>query len=307
LPGKRICKFEYDDRTLWQMISNHTRHGHCPLCRSERISRVGSIPYFQPILFSTHEIELERVPELWKCQRCASAFTQNIMDADTARALYSMGQAGERWSSKVFEEEKTASVVHGMAEIFKHGGPVLDIGCNTGELLDFALGFGCATSGVEFSAASLDVLQHKGHQAYSSLEDVPGKYAVITAFDLIEHLYDVPAFLEQCIAKLAKNGRLVLLTGNIDCLSARLSGTQWWYARFPEHIVFPSKKFFSNYSGLRIEKWVSCYAGKWAKYPKYAGLKGMLNGVLRRCAYTGLPSPFPDHSLIVLKAGIEDA
>jgi SAM-dependent methyltransferase len=273
----------------------------CPLCGSGDICRTDKLSYQGKTTFSSIEIELDCTPELWKCQRCGSAFVQNTIDADTAQALYAMGLAGERWTSKVFDEEKTAKVVCSMATIFQSGGSVLDVGCNTGELLDFALGFGCETSGVEFSSASREILQHKGHLAYSSFENAPGKYDVITAFDVIEHLYDVPAFVEECIEKLDNNGRLVVLTGNIDCMSARLSGAQWWYAQFPEHIVFPSKRFFADCPGLRIEKWLPCYAGKWAEFPKHMGLKSMLNVVFGRHAYTGLPAPFPDHALIVFR------
>lgn len=282
-------------------VANNYKWDCCPLCKSGDIYRVGKLNYREKINFSTVEVELNSIPELWKCQRCRSGFVQNIVDADTARKLYSMSQAGERWLSKAFDEEKAVEVVHCMADIFKCAGAVLDVGCNTGELLDFALGFGCETSGVEFSSASREVLQHKDHLAYSSLENAPGKYDVITAFDVVEHLYDIPAFVEDCIKKLAANGRLVMLTGNIDCLSARLSRAQWWYAQFPEHIVFPSKRFFSDCPGLRIEKWLLCYAGKWAEFPKHMVLKGMLSGVFGKHAYTGLPTPFPDHALIVFR------
>jgi SAM-dependent methyltransferase len=259
------------------------------------------LKYRGKVSFSTHDIELCNIPELWKCRECGSRFVQNIVAADTAKKLYSTGQAGDRWPSKTFEEEKTLELVRCITGIAERGGSVLDVGCNTGEFLDFALGYGSVTAGVEFSCASREELRRKGHCVYSALEDVPGKYDVITAFDVVEHLYDVPAFIGSCIEKLSEKGRLVFLTGNIDCVSAKLSGTQWWYAQFPEHVVFPSKRFFFNYSGLRVEEWLSCYPGKWADCPKYKGFISMLNGLLRRGAYTGLPSPFPDHVLIVLR------
>ncbi|KPJ94588.1 MAG: hypothetical protein AMJ53_04955 [Gammaproteobacteria bacterium SG8_11] len=282
-------------------VENSYRWKSCPLCMSSDIYQIGELSYTGKISFSSVEIELKNIPEMWKCQRCRSAFVQNIVAVETARSLYSMGQAGARWPSNDFDKMKTDVVVQIIKNIFKSGGSVLDIGCNTGELLDLAHDFGCVTSGVEYSSSSRAKLASKGHQAYSIAEEAPGEFEVITAFDVVEHLYDVPAFLSDCANKLAENGRLVVMTGNVDCLSAKLSGPRWWYAQFPEHIVFPSTKYFSDYSGLRIEKRILSYAAKSFEYPKYMGLLALLNALLGRRKYTGLPSIVADHVLIVLK------
>lgn len=281
-------------------IHNNWRRDLCPLCSSVNAAMLGRLNYQRNVVFSNIDIEIDCSPELWKCLRCGSSFVENVLHPDMAESLYSKGHAGERWQSKAFEVEKTKEVVDLMTELTQFGGSILDIGCNTGELLDFAHDFGCNTSGVEFSASSREVVRLKGHKIHSSLEDAPGQYDVITAFDLIEHLYDIPYFLTVCTRKLAENGRLVILTGDIDCFSARLCGTQWWYVNFPEHIAFPSRKFFSEYSNLRVEKWIPCFAGRWATNGKFASLKAMTISILNRHPYTGIPSPFSDHSFVVL-------
>lgn len=261
---------------------------------------MGSLSYCGKTSFSTEEIELVHVPELWRCKQCQSGFVQNTIDEETAKMLYSTGQAGERWSTVPFVQSKTRNVIDTMAAIFSNKGNVLDVGCNTGELLDFAQSLGCKTSGVEYSAASRKTLANKGHSGYSSLEDVPGGYDVIAAFDLVEHLYDVQTFLKNCHEKLAEKGVLVILTGNIGSLSAKLSGAHWWYAQYPEHIVFPSRRYFSEYSGMKIEKWVSTYASKGYQNTAVKLIVGVLKGILRGKSYTGLPSIGSDHVLVVL-------
>ncbi len=281
-------------------VNNEAVQDRCPLCTSSDIVREGELSYCGKVEFSTNKIELGHHPELWKCRNCLSGFVQHTVDADTARILYSTGQAGERWSTAPFAQNKTREVVECMEAIFSNKGSVLDVGCNTGEMLDFAQGFGCKTAGVEYSSASREVLAGKGHGAYASLEEAPGGYDVITAFDLVEHLYDVPAFVNSCRGKLAENGRLIILTGDIGSLSAVLAGHRWWYAQYPEHIVFPSNHYFYEFSGMRIEKWISTYASKGYWNPVHKIVWGMLKGLLRRRAYTGLPALGPDHVLMVL-------
>lgn len=281
-------------------VKNNYRFNQCPLCTSEAIYCMGKITYLKPTKFSTIEIDLEFVPELWKCKQCLSAFVLNIIQEGIAKKLYTNGLAGDRWSMQKFNQNKMQNVVEYMEDAFNNKCRILDIGSNTGELLDFAKNFGCNTVGLEFSSSSREILINKGHEAYSSFGEIEGKFDFITAFDLVEHLYDVPNFLRTCHKKLSKNGKLVILTGNIRSLSALLAGPNWWYSKYPEHIVFPSIKYFSSHSGFNIEKIIQTFASKGYRHSFFQLAKGILSSI-RRMKYNGLPSIGPDHSLIVLR------
>ena len=282
-------------------VQNSYGHECCPLCSSCNIVALGRIDYEQPVIYSTHPVKLDFLPELWTCRDCVSWFTQNIFFESHARKLYSEGNAGERWVGKgTFESQKPRAIVDFLRNICGTETKLLDVGCNTGELLDFANRFGCSTCGVEFSSASRATLCDKGHRAYACLENVSERFDVITAFDLVEHLYDVPEFFHTCWKILNAHGLLVILTGNISSLSARLCKHNWWYLKYPEHIVFPSYKFYRALSGFRLINWIPTYVSLPYQQPPMAVVRGVIGSVVRS-RYCGLPSIGPDHALIVLQ------
>lgn len=282
-------------------INNNLWHDLCPLCNSSTIVKLGSIQYDQSVLFSSTEIELLNGAELWRCNGCKSGFTQNAIQYDDVIELYTNNDSYRRWENVAFVDSKTPEVVAALGAVFSDGGNVVDVGCNTGELLDFAKSFGCRTAGVELSRGSRAALKQKGHTVTDSLADVQDQSAdVITGFDLLEHLHDVNAFFSLCRKKLRVGGKLILLTGNISCLSSRLAGANWWYVRYPEHIRFVSEYFVRYRSGLELLQAI----------PTYASI-GYRTNVARAVAslalrapfgkYRGLPSIGTDHYLYILR------
>ncbi len=75
---------------------------------------------------------------------------------------------------------------------------------------------------------------------------------------------------------------------------------RWWYLKYPEHIVFPSKAYFRDWSGWSVARWIRTYASVGYRQPTVRALVGFLKAFARR-RYTGLPSVGPDHVLVVLQ------
>lgn len=281
---------------------NNYRWNNCPLCGSKELHFIGDIAYRVPIMFSTNSIQLERTPELYECQDCKSWFTQNIICEDAAFEMYRQGESCAKWPrSAGFADEKHKNIIRRLDQYFCEGKRVLDIGCNTGTLLDFAHAKGCYTTGVEPSLASRDILLSKGHYVFSSIESVTEKYDVITAFDLVEHLYDLPGFFKLAANLLVDNGTIILLTGDIHSLSARLSKERWWYLKAPEHIIFPSRDFLNNIMGLSLISIDETYASVGYDFPLFRKVAQYIWLSLFRRRYEGLPSIGPDHMLVTLR------
>lgn len=278
------------------------RRQRCPICGDPTSSALGQVSFAGKTEYSSHQIELELVPEIWKCLACGSWFTQNAVPQEISQALYASGSSGERWTAEVFEKAKLPELI---AEVDRHvttGTRLLDVGCSSGQLLDYAKSRGAETWGMDFSTDCGRVITGKGHRFVSSLADLGAqRFEVVTAFDVIEHLYDAPSFLEDVARLLGPGGKLIVLTGDIASLSARLCGSRWWYLRYPEHIVFPSRRFFRGEpAGFKLERIVRTYASAGYRESPLQVARRALSLLIRR-AYEGLPALGPDHMLVVLR------
>jgi SAM-dependent methyltransferase len=280
-------------------IDNNLRNDSCPLCEASLLHNLGNINYPSPVSYSTTAVSLLATPELWQCRICNSAFVQNAVPEIESIALYTQGKSEQRYGAVNSEQPKTKVVAETLGKLLKKDMRFLDVGCNTGELLDFAKNKGCKTFGVEYSKDSLNILRRKGHIAYSTMSEVDESFDIITAFDLIEHLYNLPQFLDICVDLLSPAGYLVLLTGDIGCFSARLTRANWWYVRYPEHIVFPSRKYFELHPKFQIQDWISTYADRFYEQPLLRAVKNIAQALLAG-DYSGLPSIGPDHALILI-------
>lgn len=277
------------------------RASACPLCGAGRIRSAGALDYEKPVRFSTLAIELERTAELWRCDACRSGFAQNALREPDARALYGRGDSTARWTAAPLEAGKMPEVLLELARHCAPGTRLLDIGANAGDLLDFARARGCETAGVEYSAAARAEIARRGHRAFDALDAAEGSYDLITAFDVAEHQYDLPGFLAACRARLRADGRILVLTGDIECASARFCGARWWYAAYPEHIVFPSRRYLAQVPGLALARYLRTYASPGYRMAWRARLPAIAVR-LARGDYRGLPSAGPDHLLATLRA-----
>jgi 2-polyprenyl-3-methyl-5-hydroxy-6-metoxy-1,4-benzoquinol methylase len=282
-----------------KLIQNNITYNHCPLCESKDIKYEGKITCLKPLVFSTTTIQTETKSLLYKCNTCHSGFKQNIIPETIAMSLYASGNSNERWTPISFNESKLPEVVNALQKVFLNNAKVLDIGCNTGELLDMAKTRGSITYGNELSTESQKILLAKGHIVCNTITEIEdGSIDVITAFDLIEHIYNVSEFLALCKSKLKSKGRLVIFTGNVQSKSAQWAGNKWWYLKYPEHVIFPSVSFLES-KGFTLEEKIDTYASVGYKRSFFKSLKALIKGKLTN-TYKGLPSWGPDHYLVIL-------
>ena len=97
---------------------------------------------------------------------------------------------------------------------FRRVDSVLDIGCGHGAFLNAARARGCRTAGVELDPAGAASCREQGldvrHGSFFDVGVPPGPWALITLWDVLEHLEHPRLALDALLPELACGGVLVL-------------------------------------------------------------------------------------------------
>ena len=168
-----------------------------------------------------------------KCCKCGLIYMNPQVDHSRIQMnyaameddLYTQEEAGRRRSAD--------SILKYLKKINKKG-RILDVGCATGFLLDQARKQGWEVYGVELSAWAVDYAKNKlqlPNITQGSLKDAhyPASFFdVVVLKDVIEHLTDPQATLEQIRHVLKPSGIICCNTPDIDSLASKILGTKWW-------------------------------------------------------------------------------
>ena len=129
-------------------------------------------------------------------------------------------------------------------------GYLLDIGCATGFFLDEAKQY-FDVVGIEISKFATEYSRNEFmleifDKPLEECEFESNQFDVITLWDTIEHL-DKPKQTLLEVKRILKNSSLLVLqTGNVDSIMAKLSGKRWHLYTPPEHLYYFSKKTLEN-------------------------------------------------------------
>jgi SAM-dependent methyltransferase len=184
----------------------------CVICGAHRLVRFAALPYFT----------------LYSCRDCASVtalprpqpadvialhdspeyFDHPYFDrrrADTDRARLRCAAIGQKLGPSA-----VASL---------QGGKHLDIGCDTGGLLDAAAGlFGTRPVGIDVAARAVALARQAGIEAHQS--DLAGAphlrgFTLVTIVDVLEHVADPISFMRDVESRIEPGGWCYIETPNI--------------------------------------------------------------------------------------------
>ena len=172
--------------------------------------------------------------DLYACERCGTVQQPSLPQGEALLDLY-RAMRDEHYLDEEAGRRRTARRL--LEAIGRHApsGRLLDVGCGHGLLLDEARSAGFEAEGLEpsryASAYAREELRLPVREA--TLADLaaaaePPRYAVIVLADVLEHLDDPAAAIDDCARLLAPGGVLCLVTPDPASRTARLAGARWW-------------------------------------------------------------------------------
>lgn len=203
----------------------------CPACHSPAAGR----------------FELGPGVELRRCDSCGCTYAPEYADPDAVFTEgYLSGGAGDfgidvsapRFQAFLTEiGNRRERIIRGVSGSV---GSLLDVGCGSGEFTFRAQQAGWRVVGVEPIPDAAQAARDRGLDVRTGTtqETQPeGGFDVVSAFHVLEHMPDGPAFLQE-LASFARPGGLVAVESpNWDSAIRRRYGTGWPHLRPLEHLI----------------------------------------------------------------------
>ncbi len=215
-------------------------------------------------------VKLER--RFLTCRHCGLVWIDPMPSPEVLAAYYESAYEGRYARFAEAKEIRRWIAEHRMARICEVEGHDtgsarwLDVGCATGDFVEAAVAAGASAEGIDAARGAVDAARARGlvvHQA--RVEDFHPElpYAVITAFDLIEHLLDPRAFVRRLFGWLAPGGRLALTLPDVRSVFPRLLMRRHWFYYWPdEHLFYFDPKTITRLlqeEGFAVERVCRAY------------------------------------------------
>src|SRR5205823_1037334 len=194
----------------------------CPLCKSRNTAHLRTAdcsrhPLYQPIISATMT---------WmRCKDCSHVFTDGYFSPDVSAVIFKNTHDNQKPGS-AFEQQRllSARIVGRIAQQIQTG-PWLDVGFGNGSLLFTAEEWGFMPIGLDLRPSSVEALQRLGIEARAAdltTLDEPGRFAVISLADVLEHMPFPREGLAAAHRLLRPDGVLFVSMPNYDCMAWRL-------------------------------------------------------------------------------------
>jgi 2-polyprenyl-3-methyl-5-hydroxy-6-metoxy-1,4-benzoquinol methylase len=222
----------------------------CRVCKSTQLKKHHQIYWNDSErIFKSNFENIPRV-SLYKCLKCGYAFVNPQIANDVIENYYF------KLNSTFYDNgidipydfiyKKNKKLAQYVKEI-KNGGNILEVGCGMGFMLNefdrrnwnlYGIEPSIYASGYAVKNFGLNVTH--GYLKPDSFTD--GFFDVIMLFDVIEHVYEPTELMQNVYRILKKEGLIVISTGNIESLNARIARGYWEYLKTWEHISLFSPK-----------------------------------------------------------------
>lgn len=222
----------------------------CPVCENSSFAKRFTVQHFNDDILPKIGVHPPFPPAfVQQCAHCGHHYANPQLSDEALDKYYSEVNTeyyiGNETDDKLLDQHNF--VVSEIEKLVSHG-KVLEIGCGCGYLLHLFNPERWQAVGVEpFGAAckfARDQLGLNIIHGYLDEYTFPDKqsFDVIMLFDVMEHLKSPRSMMRLVDHYLKPGGLLVIGTGDISSLNAKLSGEKWAYLTLREHVSFYSKQ-----------------------------------------------------------------
>lgn len=190
----------------------------------------------------THPIP-ENLSEFYKSENY-------ISHTDSSKSLF----------EKVYQKLKLYNIRYKFSKLDhkENGKKLLDIGCGTGDFIQFAQKKGLKVFGIEPNQKAIEIAKNKiGREGefFDELSDTDETFDIITLWHVLEHIPDLNRTLIEIKSKLKSEGELIIAVPNYKSFDAKFYQSFWAAYDVPRHLWHFSPEDFDrlmNHHGMKI-------------------------------------------------------
>ena len=217
----------------------------CPICTSNQAS--AKFPFRKYQVYACSNCGFQWLHPQPTAEELSKIYTNEYFlgseDFDTSEIVKKLKRA----TAEMYLEQLLVD----MASPHQNTSSLLEIGCGMGDFLLAAQARGFQVSGLEVTDYLVEYANkrlglpgvRKGYIESSNFEKA--SFDIIAFFDVIEHVQDPIAYMENVKDLLKESGKIYLVTPSLDSWSAKLLGSRWMEYKV-EHLSYFNRRSLAH-------------------------------------------------------------
>lgn len=227
----------------------------CPVCNSTNIKEV--------LMVKDNTVSKELFPVI-ECMNCSLRFTQNIPDSNSIAPFYkaenyiSHTNTSKGIVNRLYHYVRKKTLVRKRKMIEQstdtRNGRLLDVGSGVGSFVNEMKQQGWHATGLEPDADARQIAKQQYQldlEAIDAFYQLPAdSFDAITLWHVLEHVHDLPIYIQQLKKLLKKNGKIFIAVPNYTAYDATVYKEHWAAYDVPRHLYH----FSPRSMGVLMEK-----------------------------------------------------